>query len=142
MNALALAPFRTLSGYAATVLRVVLGIIFIAHGKAKFDGGMEGVSGFFGSLGIPVPDLMAPLITALEMGGGLLLIIGLGTRIVALLFALEMIGTTLLVRVPLGLIAEQGVGAEFDLAMLAGSLAILFLGPGKLAVDNKIGLGP
>ena len=71
-----------------------------------------------------------------------MLIIGLGTRIVALLFALEMIGTTLLVRVPLGLIAEQGVGAEFDLAMLAGVLAILFLGPGKLAVDNKIGLGP
>jgi putative oxidoreductase len=142
MNALALAPFRTLSGYAATVLRVVLGIIFIAHGKAKLDGGMEGTAGFFGSVGVPLPDLMAPLITALEIGGGLLLIIGLGTRIVALLFALEMIGTTLLVRVPLGLIAEQGVGAEFDLAMLAGSLAILFLGPGKLAVDNKIGLGP
>lgn len=85
---------------------------------------------------------MAPLITALEIGGGLLLIIGLGTRIVALLFALEMIGTTLLVKVDMGLIAQGGAGAELDLAMLAGSLAILFLGPGKLAVDNKIGLGP
>lgn len=142
MNALALAQFRSLSGYAATVLRVVLGIVFVAHGKAKLDSGMEGVAGFFGSLGIPFPDLMAPLITALEIGGGLLLIIGLGTRIMALLFALEMIGTTLLVRVDLGLIAEQGVGAELDLSILAGVLAILFLGPGKLAVDNKIGLGP
>jgi putative oxidoreductase len=84
---------------------------------------------------------MAPLITALEIGGGLLLIIGLGTRIVALLFALEMIGTNLLVKMDLGLIAQQGAGAELDLAMLAGALAILFLGPGNLAVDNKIGLG-
>jgi putative oxidoreductase len=142
MKALALAQFRSLSGYAATVLRIVLGIIFIAHGKAKFDGGMDGVAGFFGSVGVPFPELMAPLITALELVGGLLLIIGLGTRIVALLFALEMIGTTLLVRVDLGLIADQGVGAELDLAILAGALAILFLGPGNLAVDNKIGLGP
>jgi uncharacterized membrane protein YphA (DoxX/SURF4 family) len=41
MNALALAQFRSLSGYAATVLRIVLGIIFIAHGKSKLDSGME-----------------------------------------------------------------------------------------------------
>ena len=142
MNALALAQFRSLSGYAATVIRVVAGIIFIAHGKAKLDGGMQGTAGFFGSVGVPFPDLMAPFITALEIGGGLLLIIGLGTRIVALLFALEMIGTTLLVKTDLGLIAQQGAGAELDLALLAGMLAVLFLGPGNLAVDNKIGLGP
>jgi len=142
MNALALAPFRTLSGYAATVLRVVLGIIFIAHGKAKLDGGIDGTAGFFGSLNIPMPEFMAWVITILEIGGGILLIIGLATRIMALLFALEMIGTNLLVKVDMGLIAQGGAGAELDLAMLAGSLAILFLGPGKLAVDNKIGLGP
>lgn len=142
MNVLALAPFRTLSGYAATVLRVVLGIIFIAHGKAKLDGGIDGTAGFFGSLNIPMPEVMAWVITILEIGGGILLIIGLATRIMALLFALEMIGTNLLVKVDMGLIAQGGAGAELDLAMLAGSLAILFLGPGKLAVDNKIGLGP
>lgn len=142
MNALALAQFRSLSGYAATVLRVVLGIIFIAHGYQKLQNGPENFAGFLTSLNVPLPEITAWVVTLLELGGGILLILGAGTRLVALLFVLLMIGTTLTVKLDVGLIGEAGAGMELDLALGAGALAVLFLGPGRAAVDNKIGLGP
>jgi putative oxidoreductase len=141
MKALALRQFRSLAGYAPTVLRVVLGIVFIAHGWAKLQNGPANFAGFLTTLNVPLPGLMAWVVTILELGGGILLVVGALTRIVALLFALEMVGTTLLVKTDVGFVAQQAAGAELDLALLAGVLAILFLGPGELAVDNGIGLG-
>jgi putative oxidoreductase len=141
MKALALRQFRSLAGFAPTVLRVVLGAVYIAHGWSKVQTGPENFAGYLTTLNVPLPVVMAWVVTILEVAGGVLLIVGAFTRIVALLFVLEMIGTTLLVKVDLGFIAEQTAGAELDLAMMAGALAILFLGPGKLAIDNGIGLG-
>lgn len=141
MKALALNQFGALSGFAATVLRVIIGIIFTYHGIDKLQGGASGFAGFLESLNIPAPEIVAWVVILLELVGGILLILGLLTRLVALLFALEMIGTTLLVKLDVGLIGAQGAGAELDLALLAGVLAILLLGPGRAAVDNKMGLG-
>ncbi len=70
-----------------------------------------------------------------------MLIVGLATRVWAIIIALVLVGAIFLVKVDLGLIADSGVGAELDVALLAGSVAILLLGPGKLAADNAIGLG-
>lgn len=141
MKVLALRQFGALAGFAPTVLRVVLGIVFIAHGWDKLQNGPGNFAGFLTSLNVPAPEIMAWVVTLLEFGGGIMLILGVLTRIVALLFVLEMIAAILLVKIDVGLIAEQGAGAELDLALMAGALAILFLGPGKLAVDDKIGLG-
>jgi uncharacterized membrane protein YphA (DoxX/SURF4 family) len=85
--------------YALTILRALVGITFLLHGLPKLSG-LEGFTGFVGSLGIPLPGFVAILIVALEVGGGLLLILGLATRWVSLLFALEMLVTTLLVKLP------------------------------------------
>lgn len=141
MKVLALRPLGSLAGFAPTVLRVIIGIIFTAHGWDKLQGGPSNFAGFLTTLNVPAPEIMAWLVTLLELVGGIMLILGVLTRIVALLFTLLMIATTLLVKVDVGLIGEQGAGAELDLALLAGVLAIALLGPGKLAVDDKIGLG-
>lgn len=136
------AALTRLAPFGPTVLRVIAGVVFMAHGLDKLGNGMEGVGGFFGSLGIPAPEIMAYVVTALEVGGGLLLILGLGTRIVALLMAIQMIFTIARVRADLGLIAEQGAGAEIDLMLLAAGVALALLGPGALSADRIIGLEP
>lgn len=123
------------------MLRVILGIVFIAHGWDKLQRGPANFAGFLTSLNLPAPEVLAWIVTLLELVGGILLLIGAATRLVAFLLALEMIGTTLLVKVDVGLIGQQGAGAELDIALFAGAVAILLLGPGKAAVDNRIGLG-
>ena len=141
MRKLALAQFHQFAGYAPTVLRVMLGIVFAAHGWQKLtQTGPANFAGFLTSLNLPAPDILAWIVTLLELVGGILLILGLATRLVALLFAVEMVGTTLLVKADVGFIA-QSAGAELDLRLMAGALAILLLGPGRLALDNRLGLG-
>jgi putative oxidoreductase len=128
--------------YAGTVLRVAMGIVFIAHGMQKFNNGLDGFAGFLTSLNVPLPELMKWVVALLEVGGGILLILGLATRLVAVLFALEMVGTILLVKMDAGLIGEGGTGAEIDLMLLAGAIALALMGPGAVAVDRMIGLEP
>lgn len=141
MKVLALRPLGSLAGFAPTVLRLIIGIIFTAHGWGKLQDGPSAFAGFLTTLNVPAPEIVAWLVTLLELVGGIMLILGILTRILALLFTLLMIGSNLLVKVDVGLIGEQGAGAELDLALLAGVVAIALLGPGKLAVDDKIGLG-
>ena len=57
-----------------------MGVILIAAGYAKFAGGIEGFAGFMGQVGFPAPGLLAPLLAAWEIIGGLLILVGLGGR--------------------------------------------------------------
>ena len=129
-----------LAPYVPTVLRILVGLIFLLHGLPKWQG-LDGFAGFLGSLGVPLTGLFAFLVAFLETGGGLLLILGLGTRWVALLFVIEMIFTTLLVKVNVGFIAPAdapGVGAELDLLLLACAFALAVLGSGPLSVEQNV----
>jgi putative oxidoreductase len=129
--------YRNLGLLAA---RGIPGVIFLYHGWQKLDRGIEGVGQFLESLSVPLPDVMAYVLTFGELIGGALLIVGFLTRLVALAFILEMIITTLLVKIDIGLIAESGAGAELDLALLAAMCAVATLGPGSLSVDRNAGL--
>lgn len=119
-----------------------MGVVFVAHGMQKFNNGVDGFAGFLTSLNVPMPGIMKWVVPILEVGGGILLILGLGTRLVALLLAVLMLFTTLMVKLDGGLIGEQGAGAEIDLMLLASGIALALLGPGAASVDRVIGLEP
>jgi putative oxidoreductase len=118
--------------WGVTIVRIATGLVFTVHGFQKFAGGLGGVVGFFGKIGIPLPGVMAPFIAGLELIGGILLIIGLATRWIGLLFALEMIVTTFYVQIP-----SKGWGAsDLDRSLLAAALLLLLAGSGRAAVDE------
>jgi uncharacterized membrane protein YphA (DoxX/SURF4 family) len=125
--------------YALTILRVLVGITFLLNGLPKL-GNLAGCTGFVTSLGLP--GFLGVIVAALEVVGGLLLIAGVATRWFGLLFALEMLVTTLLVKMPnVGFIAAQGkpgVGAELDLLLLASALMLLAYGSGQLSVEHNL----
>jgi len=74
-------------GWGITAVRVMTGLLFAVHGYQKFAAGIGGVVGFFAKIAIPLPGLMAPFIATLELVGGILLILGLATRVLGCLFA-------------------------------------------------------
>lgn len=117
-----------------TLIRVGFGVIFTAHGAAKLQMGLENVSGFFGSMGLP--GFLAYIVTYLELIGGIAVILGLGTRIFAVLFALLMVGATIKVKLSAGLLGNgQGAGYELDLALLLIALH-LFIAEQSFAISN------
>ncbi len=121
-------------GWGVTVVRISMGLIFAVHGYQKFAGGIAGVSAFFAKLSIPLPGLMAPFIAVLELVGGILLVLGLATRWVGLLFALEMIVTTFWVQIP-----GRGWGAsDLDRSLLAGGILLFLAGAGRAALDERL----
>lgn len=130
--------------FAALLLRIVLGIIFIAHGYPKLfkkELGPKGVSGFFKSLGIPAPLFFAYVVGIVEFFGGLLLVIGLWTRLFGLLIAIDMIVATWKVKFKSGLISKVMEGGwvggyEFELALFAIAVALAASGAGVFSVDH------
>jgi putative oxidoreductase len=87
---------------------------------------------------------MGYVVTCAELIGGILLIVGLLSRLAALVLTIDLIVALLLVKVDVGLIAPQGsgAGAELDLALIAGFLVVLLAGPGRLSLDHALGLEP
>ena len=117
------------------LLRVILGVVFFAHGYLKFfKMGMDGVVGFFTSLGIPAPTIAAWGVTILEMVGGLALILGVLTPVIAILFAIEMAGVIFFAKRGQGFFAPKGY--EFELTLLVASLALALSGPGAFSLDK------
>ncbi len=145
MRTLSLSPLARLAALAPLSARVIVGIIMFAHGLQKLLGGPANFGGALEGMGVPLPVLMAFVVTLVEVVGGLLLIIGLLSRLSALLLTIDLVVAILLVKLSIGLIAQQGApgaGAELDLALIAGLLVVLFAGPGRLSADHALGIEP
>ncbi len=113
-------------------LRAAIGVIFILHGSGKLN---PGFSGFLtGQLGFP-PEMQIPIALA-EMIPGILLIVGVLTRISASMLAIIMLGAIFYVKKATNLTGEGGV--EFELILLAGALVIITAGPGRASLAHVI----
>ncbi len=136
----------TSNDVSLTVLRLVLGVVFFAHGAQKLLGwfggyGFHGTMGFFEHLGMPAP--VAFLIICTEFFGGLGLIVGLLTRIAALGIGVEMIGAIFLVHLPNGFFmnwygTQKGEGFEYHLLAIAMAATLLLRGAGKFSADHAL----
>lgn len=140
--------FAPFSDWGLVILRLALGITFIIHGWPKLNPngpmkGPAGVAGFFKQLGIPLPLFFAWVVALWETVGAVLLILGLGTRILAIGFAIDMLVAIWLAkrRMMKAAFMDQKVqGWEFEFALLAQALALLFTGAGRIALDRIVGL--
>jgi putative oxidoreductase len=122
-----------LSSFAPFPIRLVAGIAFIFHGLPKF-GNLGGTQGFFGNAGIP-PE-MAIIVALLEVLGGIALILGVLTRITSILFIIEMIGATIMVKASTGFLTNGGY--ELDLLLMSIAISLLISGPGRLSIERDI----
>ncbi len=112
-------------------LRATIGTIFIVQGSGKFG---PGVVGFLTGLGLPA-ELQIPIALA-ETIGGILLIVGVLTRISSSLLSIIMLGAIFYVK---GASNFSGDGAyQYDLLLLAVSLVIIVAGPGRISLAHLI----
>ena len=129
------------------LLRVVLGIIFFAHGAQKVLGwfgghGLKGTVGFMTSMGLPAP--IAYMVCLFEFLGCLGLIVGLLTRLDALAIAIVMVGAIATVHAKHGFFLNwelepgKGHGFEANLAYLTMAAALFLDGGGMLSLDYLI----
>lgn len=139
--------FATLSDWGLLILRVALGIIFIVHGWPKLNPnspmkGPAGVTGFLTQLRFPAPALFAWILILVETLGGVLLILGPFTRLIALGLAIDMLVAIQLVKRGMAkapFMDPKGGGWEFEFALLAAAVALLFTGPGAIALPWATG---
>jgi putative oxidoreductase len=121
------------------LLRIVLGIIFIAHGGQKVFGwfggyGLQGTAGFMATLG--VPTVLAYIASFTEFFGGLAMIGGLLARPAALGLAFTMLVAIVKVHLAGGFFAPNGL--EYPLSLAAIAVTIFILGPGRYSLDEKL----
>lgn len=112
------------------LLRVILGIVFLAHGISKFQGGIGNIAGWFESIGIP--GFLAYAVGTIELVGGIALILGIGTKVVSLLFALIMVGAIVTVNFSAGFLE----GYMLDVVLFVIALHIMMNGSTLLSLGH------
>jgi putative oxidoreductase len=131
---------QELVNYAALLLRVSLALMFFAHAYLKIVVFTPaGAAKYFESLGLP--GFVAYLTMAAEVGGGLLLLLGIETRWVSLLLVPLILGTIVLVHGKNGwLFTNKDGGWEFPAFWIVGLVVLALLGDGAAALGQKLGL--
>jgi putative oxidoreductase len=130
-------------GYGILLVRVVLGLTMAGHGAQKLFGwwggpGLRGTAGWLGSLRFRGPLATAALVGAAELGGGVLLALGLLTPLGSVAIASVMLAAIALVHWRNGFWNGNG-GIEFNLLVLAVAVGLAATGGGRFSLDDAIG---
>ena len=121
--------------YGMLPLRIVVGLVFLMHGAQKlFVFGLGGTTDVMGKLGLPLPALCAMIVIVVELLGGLMILLGLFTRVAGALLAFEMLIAILVARLTGGFFAPYGY--EFELTLLGASLTFALNGPGRMSLED------
>jgi len=141
MTGISAAPTHRMA-LGLTLVRIIVGVVFLVHGSQKlFVFGLGGITGFFTQAGIPLPMVAAPVVTFVEFLGGLALILGVFTRIAAILIAIDMMGAIAFVHGKNGFFLPTGY--EYALTLLVLNIALAIGGPGEYAIESRfMGRGP
>jgi putative oxidoreductase len=131
---------------ALVIVRLVVGLTFAAHGAQKAFGwwngpGMPGWQGVMERLGFRPTGLFAAVSMAAELGGGLLLAVGLLTPLAVAALVGQSVVIILKSHLPRGFWNRDN-GFEFPLSLAAGIVAIGLMGPGGVSLDAAFGLVP
>lgn len=133
-----LGVLQRLAWVGPLLVRVTLGLVFATTGWGKLHN-LDGVSAFFASLHIPAPGVQAALVSVIEFGGGLLLIAGLGTRIVSALLIGVMTVAILTAKLP-DLHGIVDLANTIELTYLVMFVWLAVTGAGAASLDRLIHL--
>ena len=117
------------------VSRILLSPLFFVAGYNKLMN-VAGTAGYFGKVGLPMPDIMVWLVIAVELGGALLILLGWQTRIVAWIMALFTIGTALVGH---RFWVDPAQATQFlkNLGIAGGFLLLAANGAGRASIDRR-----
>lgn len=139
--------FTTTNSWEGLVLRVFAALVMFPHGAQKLLGWFGGF-GFNGTMGyftetMGLPWIIAFLVIVIEFFGSLLLIAGLATRLVSILFTVLLLGIVFTSHLQNGFFMnwlgnQSGEGFEYFLLFMAICIALFFTGSGKFSVDRQL----
>lgn len=128
--------------FAPLVLRLVLGVLFAAHGYPKLFKMYAGFAGWLESIGIRPGRFWALVVGVVEFFGGLALILGIFVQYAALLLAINMLVAMAVTKWgKVRLIEMEKMGWELDLALLAIAVALIFWGAGEYSLGRYFFIG-
>ncbi|AKK10709.1 DoxX family protein [Corynebacterium uterequi] len=123
---------------ALLIVRVVIGVVFVAHGYDKFFlTGLTETTGQFSAWGVPQPGISAIVAGLSEMIGGALLVVGLLSTVVAGALALMMVAAVYFVHLDAGFFVAQG-GGEYAAVLMVTLLVIVVFGAGRASLDRVL----
>lgn len=122
------------------IARVLLALLFVPAGISKISG-FSGTAGYIGSVGLPLPELGAVIAIVVEVGAGIALLLGLGTRWAALALALFTLVASFFFHAYWALPAEQQMMQQLmfmkNIAISGGLLALVAFGAGGWSIDGR-----
>jgi putative oxidoreductase len=123
---------------AVLLIRLLVGAVFVSEGIQKFLFPVDLGVGRFTKIGIPSPGVLAPFVGVVEIVGGLLLLLGLFTRLAAVALIVDMCVAIATTKIPI--LHKDGIWkmaheARTDWSMLIGSLFLLLVGAGVWSLD-------
>lgn len=134
---------------AVILIRLYVGAVFLAEGILKFTRPEALGTGRFNKAAIPIPGFFAPLDGIFEIGCGVLILVGLLTRLAVIPMIVDMVGALLITKLPIlwgdaPLFARESGWGDFmhesrtDLAQLCGSVFLLVVGAGAYSLDARV----